>query len=84
MYDKFKSEYPNEAVRLGDYAYQEDGNVIELQCAGKKAYYKDAEFIIEDNENPDDKQTISIKQNQGVDIQDRVEIAWAAIQQLIR
>lgn len=84
LFNKFKSEYPDKTVRLGDYAYQKDGNVIELQCVGKKAYYKDAEFIIEDVENTDDKQTISIKQNQGVDIQDRVEIAWIAIKQLIK
>ena len=84
LYDKFKSEYPNEAVRLGDYAYQEDGNVIELQCVGKKAYYKDAEFIIEDNENPEDKQAISIEQDNGVDTQDRIEIAWIAIDKLIK
>lgn len=83
LFDKFQTEYPNKAIRLGEYAYQEDGNMIELICAGKHVYFKDNMFIIEDMENPNLKATYKIAQLQGIDIVDRIEIAWNEICKLV-
>ena len=80
---KFKSEkffYRKNAPAL---LFQEDGNMIELICAGKHAYFKDNMFIIEDMENPNLKATYEIAQLQGIDIVVRIEIAWNEICKLI-
>lgn len=84
LYDKFKSEYPDKGIRLGEYAYQEDGDRIELSCIGKIAYYQDNEFVIEDAENSGNKQVISIYQNNGIDTVDRITVAWKEILKYIQ
>lgn len=83
LYDKFREEFPNKAVRLGEYAYQEDGDALELNCIGKIAYYEDNEFVIKDAENPDNKQIIVIDQNNHVDSKDRIALAWDEVSKLI-
>lgn len=83
LYDKFKSEYPDKSARLGEYAYQEDGDCIELNCIGKIAYYQDNEFVIEDAENPEDKQSVTIDQNDKIDAIDRIEVGWNEICKLM-
>lgn len=83
LYDKLKSEYPDKSVRLGEYAYQEDGDCIELNCISKIAYYRDNEFVIEDAENPENKQSFTIEQNKKIDSVDRIELAWNVICKLM-
>jgi len=84
LYDMVKDEFPDKSIRLGEYAYQEDGNVIELNCIRKHAYYQDNEFIIEDAEHPDDKEIITITQVNGVDSVNRILVAWNKISTLLK
>lgn len=79
LYDMAKTDFPDKAIRLGEYAYQEDGSVLELSCIGKKAYFREAQFIIEDMGNPDDREITVIPQKDSKDTADRVLIAWERI-----
>ena len=81
--DRIKAEFPEKAIRLGEYAYQSDGDVLEISCIGKKAYYLDDAFVIEDAENPDDRQIFTIPQIDGIDLADRIEVAWNKVQELL-
>lgn len=85
LYDRFKSEYPDKAIRLGEYAYSGDGNKLELSFCNKQAYYTDNEFIIEDADNAESRHSISILQdkNTGRDLIDRIDIGWDKIMSLI-
>lgn len=83
LYDMARAEFPDKSIRLGEYAYQEDGDAIELNCIGKYAYYQDNEFIIEDTRNKDDKEIVAIAQENGVDTVDRVLVAWNKISMLL-
>lgn len=80
---RIKEKFPEKAIRLGEYAYQGDGDVLEISCIGKKAYYLDDAFVIEDAENPEDRQTFVIPQVDGIDSADRIEIAWNKIKDLL-
>ena len=82
--DRFTSNYPGEDIRLGYFAYQGDGDKLEISCKGKKAYYQDNSFIIEDVSNPEFKIVIGISQENGIDIVDRIEVAWNEISQLMQ
>lgn len=83
LYDKFVAKFPNMAIRLGDYAYQEDGDAIELNFAGKYAYFDKDMFVLESMENSASKVHFKILQNNGVDVVDRIEIAWNEMCKLV-
>ena len=83
LYDKFRSEYQDKNVRLGEYAYQEDDDCIELNCISKIAYYQNNEFVIQDAENPEDKLSVTIDQNEKIDTIDRIEAGWNEICKLM-
>lgn len=85
LYDKIKATYPEKAVRLGEYAFQNDGDRLELKWADKIVYFTDNQFIIEDMANiKDNGQPVAyaIKQENGIDTEDRIELAWEQIQKL--
>lgn len=81
LYDRFKVEYPDKAIRLGEYAYSGDGNKLELSFCNKLAYYTDHEFVIEDAHNTEIQHKITIPQdvNTGRDLANRIEIGWKEI-----
>jgi len=83
LYDKCMAEYPDKVIRLGQYAYQEDGSTLDLTFAAKIVYYDNNSFIIEDKENDKSKVVIPIEQKNGIDTVDRVELAWNQIAKLI-
>lgn len=83
LYDRFLERFPGLSIRLGEYAYQEDGDVIELNCIGKIAYYQDNMFVMEDVNNVENKQIITIAQNGVVDVENRIEVAWKEIEKII-
>lgn len=82
--DRFTSNYPGKDIRLGYFAYQGDGDKLEISCKGKKAYYQDNSFIIEDIFDPESMIVKEIPQENGIDIIDRIEIAWNEISQLMQ
>ncbi len=85
LYDKIKTTFPEKAVRLGEYAFQSDGDRLELKWADKIAFFTDNQFIIEDMANIQDNgqpETFLINQENGIDIEDRIELAWKQIQKL--
>ena len=82
--DRFSSIYPDKVIRLGNFAYQGDGDKLEISYKGKIAYYQENSFIIEDVSNPESKIVIGISQENGIDIVDRIDIAWNEISKLIQ
>ena len=82
LFDKLKAKFPDKSIRLGEYAYQEDGDKIELIYIRKYAYFKDNTFILEDMSDSNTKQTFQITQLNGIDIVDRIESAWNEISKL--
>ncbi len=81
LYDRIKTEKPDLAVRLGEYAYSKDGNELELYFCHKTLYYTDTELVFTDTENPDiiEKITIDQSSSTGRDLIDRVELGWNKI-----
>ena len=82
LFDKLKAKFPDKSIRLGEYAYQEDGDKIELIYIRKYAYFKDNTFILEDMSDSNTKQIFQITQLNGIDIVDRIESAWNEISKL--
>ena len=85
LYDKFVTTYTDKAARLGEYAYSGDGNKLELLCVNKRIYFTDSELVIEEyKEGSEDVNTtkVAIKQEDGIDTVDRVELAWQEIEHL--
>lgn len=86
LYDKFVATYPDKAARLGEYAYSGDGNKMELLCVNKRIYFTDNVLVIEEYTESSEEvntTTIAIKQEDGIDAVDRVELAWKEIEYLI-
>ncbi len=86
LYDKFVATYPDKAARLGEYAYSGDGNKMELLCVNKRIYFTDNVLVIEEYTESSEEvntTTIAIKQENGIDAVDRVELAWKEIEYLI-
>lgn len=86
LYDKFVATYPDKAARLGEYAYSGDGNKMELLCGNKRIYFTDNVLVIEEYTEGSEEvntTTIAIKQEDGIDAVDRVELAWKEIEYLI-
>ena len=86
LYDKFVATYPDKAARLGEYAYSGDGNKMELLCVNKRIYFTDNVLVIEEYTEESEEMsttTIAIKQEDGIDAVDRVELAWKEIEYLI-
>ncbi len=86
LYEKFKETYPDQCVRLGEYAYSGDGNKLELDCIGKRVYFTDTELVIEDCTDASKefyRQEMQIPQENGVDTVDRIDFAWNEIRKLI-
>lgn len=83
LYDMFKINYPNKDIRLGEYAYQYDGSSFELNCIGKRVFFRDNMFVVKDMINSEVEETFEIPQNNKIDLVDRIEIAWTEICKLI-
>lgn len=86
LYDKFVEVYPDKAIRLGEYAYSGDGDKLKLTCVGKRIYFTDNEFVVETcAEEPNEvvARRTKIDQEDGVDVVDRVEVAWKEIVDLV-
>ena len=83
LFDRFIAQFLDMAIRLGEYAYQEDGDAIELNFAGKYAYFHGNMFVLEDTEDPDSKETFEIVQRNGIDVVDRIETAWNEMCKLV-
>ena len=79
LYIMFKDKFRDKPIRLGEYAYQEDGDKIELTYIGKYAYFNDNSFILEDMLDSSNKQIFPINQLNMIDKKDRIEIAWNVI-----
>lgn len=82
LYDKFVATYPDKDARLGEYAYSGDGNKMELPCVNKRIYFTDNVLVIEEYIEGSEEvntTTIAIKQEDGIDAVDRVELAWKKI-----
>lgn len=79
LHDMFKSKYTDKDIRLGDYAYQYDGCFLYLNCIGKRVYFKENIFVINDIENSDINEMFEIPQENKIDIVDRVAFAWDKI-----
>ena len=79
--DKIRQENPELITRLGEYAYSNDGNKLELTFCNKCVYYTDAEFIIEDIEDPSNIIITDIQQDKvsGKDLEDRVELGYETL-----
>ena len=79
--DKIRQENPELITRLGEYAYSNDGNKLELTFCNKCVYYTDSEFIIEDIEDSSNIIITDIQQDKvsGKDLEDRVELGYEAL-----
>lgn len=79
--DKIRQENPELITRLGEYAYSNDGNKLELTFCNKCVYYTDSEFIIEDIEDSSNIIITDIQQDKvsGKDLEDRVELGYETL-----
>lgn len=79
LFDQFKEKYPDMPIRLGEYAYREDGNVLELNCIEKSVYFTDNILVVDDTKDSEAKKTFEIPQINGIDSVDRIDFAWKEI-----
>lgn len=80
LYDKILMDFPNANIRLGEYAYSNDGDMLEFKSQNKMVQFSDTEFIIKNLESDEIVSCCQIKQNEnGQDIEDRIDVAYAEI-----
>ena len=73
-------DFPNANIRLGEYAYSNDGDMLEFKSQNKIVQFSDTEFIIKNLESNEIVYCCQIKQNEnGQDIEDRIDVAYAEI-----
>lgn len=92
LYDRIKSVHPDASLYLGEYAYSNDGSVLELTFAEKYLYFTDNRLFVCHSvvEGQGEKREVAdivmeIPQNEnGIDSEDRVELAFHVVESLMK
>lgn len=89
--DRLLCDFPDLSISLGEYAYSGDGSVLKLTFADKYLYFTDDKLYI-CHQTPDEQghtsQTIDMEKpipqtEQGIDLEDRVELAYEVVKSLM-
>lgn len=89
--DRLLCDFPDLGISLGEYAYSGDGSVLKLIFADKYLYFADDKLYI-CHQTPDEQghttETIDMEKpisqtEQGIDLEDRVELAYEAVKSLM-
>ena len=89
--DRLLCDFPDLGISLGEYAYSGDGSVLKLTFADKYLYFTDDKLYI-CHQTPDEQghtsETIDMEKpipqtEQGIDLEDRVELAYEVVKSLI-
>lgn len=89
--DRLLCDFPDLGISLGEYAYSGDGSVLKLTFADKYLYFTDDKLYI-CHQTPDEQghttETIDMEMpipqtEQGIDLEDRVELAYEAVKSLM-
>lgn len=89
--DRLLSDFPDLGISLGEYAYSGDGSVLKLTFADKYLYFTDDKLYI-CHQTPDEQghttKTIDMEKpilqtEQGIDLEDRVELAYEVVKSLM-
>ncbi len=89
--DRLLCDFPDLGISLGEYAYSGDGSVLKLTFADKYLYFTDDKLYI-CHQTPDEQghttETIDVEKpipqtEQGIDLEDRVELAYEVVKSLM-
>ncbi len=89
--ERLLCDFPDLSISLGEYAYSGDGSVLKLTFADKYLYFTDDKLYI-CHQTPDEQghttQTIDMEKpilqtEQGIDLEDRVELAYEVVKSLM-
>lgn len=89
--DRLLCDFPDLGISLGEYAYSGDGSVLKLIFADKYLYFTDDKLYI-CHQTPDEQghttETIDMEKpipqtEQGIDLEDRVELAYEVVKSLM-
>ena len=89
--DRLLCDFPDLGISLGEYAYSGDGSVLKLTFADKYLYFTDDKLYI-CHQTPDEQghttETIDMEKpilqtEQGIDLEDRVELAYEVVKSLM-
>lgn len=89
--DRLLCDFPDLGISLGEYAYSGDGSVLKLIFADKYLYFADDKLYI-CHQTPDEQghttETIDMEKpisqtEQGIDLEDRVELAYEVVKSLM-
>lgn len=89
--DRLLCDFPDLGISLGEYAYSGDGSVLKLAFADKYLYFTDDKLYI-CHQTPDeqghttetiDMETPISQTEQGIDLEDRVELAYEVVKSLM-
>lgn len=89
--DRLLCDSPDLGISLGEYAYSGDGSVLKLTFADKYLYFTDDKLYI-CHQTPDEQghttETIDMEKpipqtEQGIDLEDRVELAYEVVKSLM-
>ena len=89
--DRLLCDFPDLGISLGEYAYSGDGSVLKLTFADKYLYFTDDKLYI-CHQTPDEQghttETIDMEKpisqtEQGIDLEDRVELAYETVKSLM-
>lgn len=89
--DRLLCDFPDLGISLGEYAYSGDGSVLKLTFADKYLYFTDDKLYI-CHQTPDeqghttetiDMETPISQTEQGIDLEDRVELAYEVVKSLM-
>lgn len=89
--DRLLCDFPDFGISLGEYAYSGDGSVLKLTFADKYLYFTDDKLYI-CHQTPDEQghttETIDMEKpilqtEQGIDLEDRVELAYEVVKSLM-
>lgn len=89
--DRLLCDFPDLGISLGEYAYSGDGSVLKLTFADKYLYFTDDKLYIchqTQDEQGHTTETIDMEKpisqtEQGIDLEDRVELAYEAVKSLM-
>lgn len=89
--ERLLCDFPDLSISLGEYAYSGDGSVLKLTFADKYLYFTDDKLYI-CHQTPDEQghttETIDVEEpipqtEQGIDLEDRVELAYEVVKSLM-
>lgn len=89
--DRLLCDFPDLGISLGEYAYSGDGSVLKLTFADKYLYFTDDKLYV-CHQTPDEQghttETIDMEKpisqtEQGIDLEDRVELAYEVVKSLM-